>query len=164
MNIKENNRLKIIKEKNINLFNKIMQFKSDITDFNTYLDNLLNQDNFKTNILFSNRTTGKLGIYFEKITVDLKHLIEETYISKFSALYDFSSISYIIHSLTLILKTLLMKIKKRMISSGNYINSYHNYYKSFPLTKFNEIECTILILENKLNISLNEVLNNGTIH
>lgn len=146
-----------IKKIDKNLFNKIISLKTNIQDFETYTDNLIHQENFKINVLFSDRTTTKIQNFLKKVEYDINQLLYDPYDY---ARDDLTSISCCILSQLLILKITLMILKSKMISSGNYINSYHNYYKSFPLTIFNDFDCKIIKLENKLNKSLIGVLNN----
>lgn len=145
-----------IKKIDKNLFNKIISLKTDIQAFETYTDNLIHQENFKINILFSARTTTKIHNFLKKLENDMNQLLCEQYDY---AIDELTLISCFILSQLLLLKITLMILKSKMISSGNYINSYHNYYKSFPLTVFNDFDCEIIKLENKLNQSLIGVLN-----
>ena len=157
--MKNNNQIFIenIKKTDKNLFNKIMSLTTNIQNFETYTDNLIHQENFKINVLFSDRTTTKIQNFLKKVEDDINQLLCDPYDYARDAL---TSISCFILSQLSALKITLMILKSKMISSGNYINSYHNYYKSFPLTIFNDFDCKIIKLENKLNKSLIGVLNN----
>ena len=90
-----------IKKIDKNLFNKIISLKTNIQDFETYTDNLIHQENFKINVLFSDRTTTKIQNFLKKVEYDINQLLCDPYDY---ARDDLTSISCCILSQLLILQ------------------------------------------------------------
>ena len=158
--------LSLIKETNKNFLDVILKLQTDIMELNNCYNDIEHDSEFKTNNLFSDRFTMKLNKYFNNINMDLNCLYDETngallkdtLLPGLNNTQDFLKIIVYVETLLNTLKKTLFWFRLRMTSTNKYFNTNNPYYKSFPLTKYDNTESLLLSVEYNLIENMESVL------